>query len=542
MFDSLTDRLSGALGQLRGKGRLSPADVDAVCRDIRIALLDADVALPVVRDFVAAVREQCSGAAMNKALNPTQQVVKVVDGELRRVLGGQTRRLRFAKNPPTVIMLAGLQGSGKTTFAGKLGRFLAEQGHTPLLVACDLQRPNAVTQLQVVGDRIGVPVYAPAPGNTGADETGDPARWGDPVVVAHQAITYARAKLHDVVIIDTAGRLGVDSVLMRQAGDIRDATNPDEVLFVIDSMTGQDAVTTANAFAEGVDFTGVVLTKLDGDARGGVALSVTTVTGRPIMFASTGEKPEDLELFHPDRMASRILGMGDMLTLIEAAERSFDADQAKEQFAKLQNEHAFTLDDFLEQLHAVQKMGSLQSILKMLPGMNQYRDAINAVDDKEITRVEAIIRSMTPAERTDPKLLDGSRRSRIARGSGVTVSDVGQLVERFLAARKMMSGLATGKGIPGIPGTGRPGKGKAPKQIGNRGAKGRSGNPAKRAADAVLAASTPEVSAVAAPAPGSALAGLPGFGGGKAAGNDPLAGFDPSSLPSAFRKALGGGN
>ncbi|MEO6144062.1 MAG: signal recognition particle receptor subunit alpha, partial [Dermatophilaceae bacterium] len=321
MFTSLSDRLTATFKNLRGKGRLSESDVNATIRDIRVALLEADVSLPVVREFTHAVRERALGAEVSGALNPAQQIVKIVNEELVTILGGETRRLQFAKNPPTVIMLAGLQGSGKTTLAGKLAKWLKDQGHTPILVAADLQRPNAVTQLQVVGDRAGIPVFAPERGNVaGYDagaESGDGTRsFGDPVSVSSQGVAHARTKQHDVVIVDTAGRLAIDENLMRQAADIRAAISPDEVLFVIDAMIGQAAVDTALAFQRGVDFTGVVLTKLDGDARGGAALSVAKVTGRPIMFASTGEKVGDLEVFHPDRMASRILDMGDVLTLI----------------------------------------------------------------------------------------------------------------------------------------------------------------------------------------------------------------------------------
>ena len=335
MFNSLSDRLAATFRNLRGKGRLSEHDINTTLRDIRLALLDADVALPVVKGFIGAVRERALGSEVSEALNPAQQVVKIVNEELVEILGGQTRGLAFAKNPPTVIMLVGLQGSGKTTLAGKLGKWLKDQGHTPLLVAADLQRPNAVTQLQVVGERAGVPVFAPEQGNVfGHDAvgaTGEGTRpYGDPVVVARAGLEKARQALHDVVVIDTAGRLAVDANLMAQAGDIRDAVAPDEILFVIDAMIGQAAVDTAVAFQEGVGFTGVVLSKLDGDARGGAALSVAKTTGRPIMFSSTGEQVKDFEVFHPDRMASRILDMGDILTLIEQAEKAFDRSHAAE--------------------------------------------------------------------------------------------------------------------------------------------------------------------------------------------------------------------
>jgi len=329
VFDTLSDRLATVFSSLRGKGRLSAADIDATAREIRIALLEADVALPVVRTFIAAIKEKSNEAMISAALNPAQQVIKIVNDELVDILGGETRRLVFAKNPPTVIMLAGLQGAGKTTLAGKLSLWLRNQGHAPLLVACDLQRPNAVTQLQVVGEQAGVAVFAPEPGNG----------VGNPVAVARAGIEFARSKQHDIVIVDTAGRLGVDAELMQQAADIRDAVDPNEILFVLDAMVGQDAVTTAQAFADGVGFTGVVLTKLDGDARGGAALSVRQITGVPIMFASTGEKLGDFDTFHPDRMASRILGMGDMLTLIEQAEQHFEADQAEAE-AELQADEA----------------------------------------------------------------------------------------------------------------------------------------------------------------------------------------------------------
>jgi signal recognition particle subunit SRP54 len=450
VFDTLSDRLSQVFTTLRGKGRLSDADIDATAREIRIALLEADVALPVVRQFIAALKERARGEDVSKALNPAQQVIKIVNEELIAILGGETRRLRFAKTPPTVIMLAGLQGSGKTTLAGKLARWLREQGHTPLLVAADLQRPNAVTQLQVVGERAGVEVYAPQPGNVG-DGSSRPAdgHGGDPVAVARDSIDFARRAQHDMVIVDTAGRLGIDSEMMQQAADIRDAIQPDEVLFVVDAMVGQDAVNTAEAFRDGVGFSGVVLTKLDGDARGGAALSVRYVTGQPIMFASNGEKLEDFDVFHPDRMASRILGMGDMLTLIEQAQKQFDEAEAEKMASKLASGNQFTLEDFLNQLSAVRKMGSLSSLLGMMPGMGQLKDAVNQVDDRDLDRTAAIIRGMTPAERENPKIINGSRRLRIANGSGVSVSDVNQLVDRFFEARKMMQQMGGAMGLPG---------------------------------------------------------------------------------------------
>ncbi len=444
MFESLSDRLTGALSGLRGKGRLTDADIDATAREIRLALLEADVSLPVVREFISRVKDRSKGAEVSAALNPAQQVVKIVNDELIGILGGQTRQLSFARNPPTVIMLAGLQGSGKTTLAGKLAKWLKGQGHTPLLVACDLQRPGAVNQLQIVGERAGVAVFAPHAGTVeGSDDTAP----GDPVAVAAAGLAEARSKHYDVVIVDTAGRLGIDEELMGQAAAIRDAVNPDEVLFVLDAMIGQDAVTTANAFREGVGFTGVVLTKLDGDARGGAALSVREVTGQPILFASAGEKLEDFDVFHPDRMASRILGMGDVLTLIEQAEQHFDAAQAEATAAKI-GSGELTLEDFLEQMLAIRKMGPIGNLLGMLPGAGQMKDALAAVDDSQLDRVQAIIRGMTPQEREDPKIINASRRLRIANGSGVTVAEVNQLVDRFFEARKMMSQMAGQMGMP----------------------------------------------------------------------------------------------
>ncbi|MGC5245468.1 signal recognition particle protein [Gordonia sp. DT219] len=465
MFDSLSDRLTGALQDLRGKGRLSDADIDRTCREIRLALLEADVSLPVVRAFIARIKERAKGAEVAAALNPAQQVVKIVNEELVGILGGETRRVRFAKTPPTVIMLAGLQGAGKTTLAGKLGAWLKKQGHTPLLVACDLQRPGAVSQLQIVGERAGVPVFAPHPGTSIAGETA-PADGnslgvtaGDPVAVARGGVAEARTRHHDVVIVDTAGRLGIDADLMKQASDIRDATAPDEVLFVVDAMIGQDAVTTAEAFAEGVGITGVVLTKLDGDARGGAALSVREVTGRPIMFASSGEKLEDFDVFHPDRMASRILGMGDVLSLIEQAEEHWDAQQAEEAAAKI-SQGELTLEDFLEQMQMIRRMGPIGNILGLLPGAGQMKEALSQVDDKQLDRVQAIIRGMTPAERDNPKMINASRRLRIANGSGVTVTEVNQLVDRFFEARKMMAQMSGRMMGPGRKTNRKKGKGK----------------------------------------------------------------------------------
>ncbi|NHI17209.1 signal recognition particle protein [Microbacterium excoecariae] len=482
-FGNLSERLTETFKNLRTKGKLSAADVDGTVREIRRALLDADVALPVVKAFTARVRERALGDEVNRALNPAQQVVQIVNEELVEILGGQQRPLQFAKTAPTVIMLAGLQGSGKTTFAGKLARRLQRDGHTPLLVAADLQRPNAVNQLQVVGERAGAVVFAPEPGNG----------VGDAVKVSKAGVEYARQKQHDVVIIDTAGRLGVDEALMKEAAQVRRATQPDEVLFVIDAMIGQDAVATAKAFQEGVDFTGVVLSKLDGDARGGAALSVASLTERPIIFASTGEGLDDLEEFHPDRMASRILDLGDILTLIEQAQQAFDEEEARKVAEKLATE-AFTLDDFLEQMQQLKKMGSMKKMLGMLPGMGgQMKQQLQDFDDSEIGRTEAIIRSMTPGERHNTKVLNGSRRARIARGSGVTVTEVNQLVNRFEQAAKMMKKVARGESA-GIPGMGAM-PGQKPGASTKRQKKGKkryqapqSGNPAKRAVEPAPAA------------------------------------------------------
>jgi signal recognition particle subunit SRP54 len=496
-FGTLSDRLTATFRNLRTKGKLTPADVDGTVREIRRALLDADVALEVVKDFTGKVRERALSDEVSKALNPAQQVVQIVNDELIAILGGEQRRLEFAKKPPTVIMLAGLQGAGKTTLAGKLAKWLVKDGHTPLLVASDLQRPNAVTQLQVVGEQAGVAVYAPEPGNG----------VGDPIKVARDGVKEAERRQFDTVIVDTAGRLGIDAELMKQAADIRKAVNPDEVLFVIDAMIGQDAVTTARAFQQGVDFTGVVLSKLDGDARGGAALSVASITGRPIMFASTGEGLDDFEPFHPDRMASRILDLGDILTLIEQAQQNFDEDEAKKVAEKFATD-TFTLDDFLKQMQQLKNMGSIKGMLGMLPGARGMREQLENFDESEITRTEAIIQSMTLQERTVPKLLNGSRRLRIAKGSGTTVTEVNQLVQRFEQAAKMMKTVAKG-GVPQVPGMGPiPGAsytGKK-KQQAKKGSK--SGNPAKRAAEnAALAAS-------------AKTAGGSGFGLGAGGGKD----------------------
>ncbi len=449
MFESLSDRLSAALSGLRSKGKVTEADVNTVSREIRLALLEADVSLPVVRGFIKRIKERALGVEVSKALNPAEQVIKIVNEELTTILGGETRRMNVSKKPPTVIMLAGLQGAGKTTLAGKLAYSLKEQGHTPILVACDLQRPGAVQQLQIVGERAGVPTFAPDPGtslDTLEHEMG--TSHGDPVAVARAGVAEARQKKHDFVIVDTAGRLGIDETLMTQARNIRDAIQPDEVFFVIDAMIGQDAVTTAEAFRDGVDFTGVVLTKLDGDARGGAALSIREVTGKPIMFASTGEKMTDFDVFHPDRMANRILGMGDVLTLIEQAEKSLDQEQALETASKLSTGE-LTLEDFLNQMLMIRKMGPIANLLKMLPGGSQMSAMADMIDEKQLDRVQAIIRGMTPLERNNPKILNASRRRRIANGSGVTVTEVNQLIERFFEAKKMMGQMANQMGLGG---------------------------------------------------------------------------------------------
>ena len=504
MFDTLSDRLSGIFDKLRGKGKLTDADIDATAREIRLALLEADVALPVVKAFIFSLKERARGAEVSQALNPAQQIIKIVHEELINVLGGENRRLQFAKQPPTVIMLAGLQGSGKTTLAGKLSRWLKNQGHQPMLVAADLQRPNAVNQLQVLGGRAGVEVFAPQPGNG----------VGDPVQVAKDSIEYAERHAKDIVIVDTAGRLGIDAEMMQQARDIRAAVDPDEVIFVIDAMVGQDAVRTAEAFRDGVGITGVVLSKLDGDARGGAALSVREVTGQPILFASTGEKLEDFDVFHPDRMASRILGMGDLLTLIEQAEQHFDAEQTAKTAAKI-GTGELTLEDFLDQMLAIRKMGPIGNILGMLPGAAQMKDQLSQVDDSQLDKLQAIIRGMTPAERADPKIINGSRRLRIANGSGVAVGDVNDLVTRFFEARKMMKQMAGQFGFGSRSATKRLAKSR-------KGKKGAKGRPNPRQGPARTPAGMPDLTAL----PPSLRELPPGLGG-----LDQLPpGFDPSKL------------
>jgi signal recognition particle subunit SRP54 len=433
VFDQLSDRLQSTLGELRSRGKLTEADVDRAMREIRLALLEADVNFKVVKSFTAQVKERCLGAGVLESLDPGQQVVKIVNEELATLMGGASRDLALSASGTTVILMAGLQGSGKTTACAKLAKHLGDQGKSVALAACDTQRPAAVEQLVTMGKRSGATVL-----EQGIER--------NPVDIAEWAFGQARSAGIDVLIVDTAGRLHVDEELMDQLAEIRKRTKPHDVLLVLDAMTGQDAVNVAEAFAERVEFDGVVLTKLDGDARGGAALSVKAVTGKPIMFASTGERIEQLERFHPDRMASRILGMGDVLSLIEKAEEVTDAEQAIELQRKMRKQQ-FTLEDFLQQLRQVRKMGPLQNVLGLMPGMGkaakQLRQA--SMDERELDRLEAIILSMTPTERADPTMIDGSRRKRIAQGSGTTVQAVNQLVKQFTQMRKVMAQLASGK-------------------------------------------------------------------------------------------------
>jgi signal recognition particle subunit SRP54 len=485
MFDALSSKISGAFASLRSKGKISSSDIEKTIAEIESALLEADVAQVVAQDFAKKVDEKAQEllTTLQSGVNQAQAIFDLVNHELTEILGGGARRVRFAKNPPTVIMLAGLQGAGKTTLAAKLAKFYKDQGDTPILVASDLQRPNAVTQLQVVGQSVGVPVFAPEPGNGS----------GDPVAVARAGVEFAKSKLHNMVIVDTAGRLGVDEELMAEASAIRDAINPNEILFVVDAMIGQDAVRTAEAFRVGVGFDGVVLTKLDGDARGGAALSIASLTSRPIMFISNGEKMSDFDIFYPDRMASRILGMGDVATLAEQAKKAFDPATTARLEDKFESGDDFTLEDFLDQIEAMSKMGNVGKLLGMLPGAGAMKREIDNFDESEITRTKAIVQSMTPAERRDLKLLNGSRRARIALGSGRAVSEVNKLVEKFTAAQKMMKSLRSGKGMPAgmalPPGAALPPMGAPFKSGSAKGGqtppkkKSRSGNPAKRAAD-----------------------------------------------------------
>jgi signal recognition particle subunit SRP54 len=424
MFESLTERFEGILGRLRGQGRLSEAVVDEAMREIRLALLEADVNYTVVKDFVARVRDRAVGEDVAASLTPGQQVVKIVDEELTAILGGETLQISYAPKPPTVVLMAGLQGSGKTTASAKLARWFKSQGRNPLLVGADLQRPAAVEQLRTLAGRVGVPVFS------------EP---GDPVTCAARSLDEAGRLGRDVVIVDTAGRLAIDAEMMDQIARISADVDPHYTFLVIDAMTGQDAVNVAEAFHATLELDGIILTKLDGDARGGAALSVKEVVGRPIAFASTGEKLDDFDQFHPDRMADRILGMGDVLTLIEKAEQVYEQEEAEEAARRLM-EGAFTFDDFLEQLQQLRKMGSMSSLVAMLPGVpKELRNA--DLDEGQMSQVEAIVRSMTPEERSQPRIIDGSRRARIARGSGTAPGQVAGLIKQFNEMQKMMKGM-----------------------------------------------------------------------------------------------------
>jgi signal recognition particle subunit SRP54 len=436
MFENLSNRLEGIVRRVRGKGRLTEADVDEMLKEIRTALLEADVNVTVARDVVERIRTEAVGATRSQALDPGQQIVKIVNGELTRILGGETLKITYASRPPTVVLMAGLQGSGKTTSAAKLARWFKAQGRNPLLVGADLQRPAAVEQLRTLAKRIDVPVFS------------EP---GDPVATASRGLAEARRLGRDVLIVDTAGRLAIDAEMMEQVRLISGAVTPNYTFLVIDAMTGQDAVNVAEAFHRTLAIDGVILSKLDGDARGGAALSVKEVIGKPIAFASTGEKLDAFEQFHPDRMAGRILGMGDVLTLIEQAEQAFEKDQAEEAAAKLM-EGQFTLDDFLEQMQQLKKMGPLGGLLGMMPGMPKELKGAK-IDDDDLKPVEAIIRSMTPQERAEPQLINGSRRNRIALGSGTSPTDVNRLVKQFSEMQKMMKRF----GMMGMGGKGKKG-------------------------------------------------------------------------------------
>ena len=433
MFDALSDRLQSTLSDVRGRGKLTEGDVDKAMREIRLALLEADVNFKVVKDFTAKVKERCLGSDVLDALDPGQQVLKIVNEELASLMGGASRELAFASSGPTVILMAGLQGSGKTTACAKLARLLGEQGKSVALAACDTQRPAAVEQLVTMGKRANAHVY-----QQGTERS--------PVDIAEWALGQAKKEARDVLVVDTAGRLHVDEGLMDELVVIRKRVKPHNVLLVVDAMTGQDAVNVAQAFGERTEFDGVLMTKLDGDARGGAALSVRAVTGKPIMYASIGERIEQLERFHPERMATRILGMGDVMTLIEKAEAVHDADSAAELERKIRKQE-FTLEDFLTQMRQVRKMGPLTNVLGMMPGMGKAMKQMRQadMDERELDRVEAIILSMTPSERANPGLINGSRRKRIARGSGTTVQAVNQLVKQFGQMRKMMAALSKGK-------------------------------------------------------------------------------------------------
>jgi signal recognition particle subunit SRP54 len=450
MFDALSEKLQSALGDLRGRGVLDEEAISRAMREVRLALLEADVNFGVVKDFVAHVRERALGEDVRKSLTPGQQVVKIVHEELTELLGSSDSRLAFSPRPPTTILLAGLQGSGKTTAAGKLALLLEKEGRKPALVAADLQRPAAIDQLVQLGEQVGVPVYA------------DERR--DPVKAVHDGIERAKAEGRDVVILDTAGRLHVDEALMEELAAVRREAKPTNVLLVLDAMTGQEAVNVAQAFRERIDFDGVVLTKLDGDARGGAALSVRAVTGRPIKLASVGEKLADLDWFHPDRMASRILGMGDVLTLIERAEAAIE-DEEKEELERRMLKGEFSFDDFLSSYKMLRRMGPLQGVLKMIPGLGKQLEGLDQVDEHQLKRVEAMILSMTPHERRVPHVIDASRRKRIAAGSGTTLEQVNQLIEARKQMAKMMKMVGSGK-MPQIPGVGLPGSGLPGQQLG----------------------------------------------------------------------------
>ncbi len=429
-FEGLSSKLQDITRKLRGKARITESDLKDMLREVKLALLEADVNYKIVKDFIAVIQEKALGQDVLKSLTPGQQVIKIVKDELIELLGGQESKINFTPNPPTIIMLVGLQGSGKTTTAGKLANILRKQGKKPLLVACDVYRPAAIKQLQVVGSQLSIPVYA--------NENSK-----DVVHIAKQAVSVAISKLNDVVILDTAGRLHIDEELMQELKNIKANVRPHEILLVVDSMTGQDAVNVATSFNESIGIDGVVLTKLDGDTRGGAALSVKKVTGRPIKFAAVGEKLSDIEVFSPERMASRILGMGDVLSIIEKAEEAFDEEEAKKIEESLKKKE-FDLDDYLTQLRQVKKMGSFSSLLKMIPGMANINDL--KVDDKEFVRIEAMICSMTKEERRNPKLLNASRRIRIAKGSGTTVQQINQFMKSFEVTQKMMKKVQNGKG------------------------------------------------------------------------------------------------
>ena len=469
MFEALGQRFTTLFSGLRGK--VSQSQLNDFAADIKTALLDSDVALSVAESFSNQVLEKFTQNSdeINRSTNPSQKIFEIVNQQLVEILGGSARRVRYAKVAPTVILLTGLQGAGKTSLAGKLAHYLKSEGNTPILVAADLQRPNAVNQLQVVGQSVKIPVFAPEPGNG----------VGDPVSVAKAGFQFAREKLHNFVIVDTAGRTGIDQELMTQIVNVRDAVKPDEIFFVVDAMTGQDAALSAKAFSEGVGFDAVVLTKLDGDARGGAALSIVSLTGKPIIFASTGEKFADFDLFYPDRMASRILGMGDVASLAEQAKRAMPEEMSKKLEDKFTKGEEFTFEDFLSQLEAMKNMGSMSKLLGLLPGSAGMKKQIDNFDESELVRTRAIIQSMTPQERNEPKILNGSRRSRIARGSGRAVSEINSLVERFTQAQKMMKQMRSGNLPAGMPNLGGLPKMAQPSNTPKK--KSRSGNPAKRA-------------------------------------------------------------